>query len=262
MRIVMAGILWLSSLVCFAQIQQAQPHPYAPAQDGGVREVLESIVIPPIAHAPFTATLATEWVRYSDGATITFVNQRRIARDDLGRIYEERWLLVPKDSDAKSRMNWIQIADPNKRLLYNCNIEKHACDLLIYRAARDLSAAAPPTGSSHSLPNGRGEVTWEDLGSRTIAGVETLGSRETTTLNAGTMGNDAPLTSTKEFWRCQQLAMNLLSIRTSPMFGKQTFTVTELSASDPDPQLFEVPSGYEVRDRRKDFPEKPETGSE
>jgi len=37
--------------------------------DGGVREVLESIVVPPIPHEPFTATLITEWVRYTpDGA--------------------------------------------------------------------------------------------------------------------------------------------------------------------------------------------------
>jgi len=259
--IVGLGVLWLSGLVCVAQAQQQRG--YAPAQDGGVRQVLESIVVPPIAHAPFTATLATEWVRYSqDGATITLVNQRRIARDERGRIYEERWLLVPKDGDFKSTKNWIQIADPTKGTLYNCSPEKHVCNLLNYSPAGDLSAAMPRAEKSHTLPDGRGEVAWEDLGTRTIAGVETLGSRETTTLNAGAMGNDAPVTSMRETWHSRQLGINLLSIRTSPMFGKQTFTVTELTASDPDPQLFELPSGYEVRDQRDEAPQKQEPASE
>jgi hypothetical protein len=72
MRTLLVGILGLSSVVCMAQTQEppAQqvqrtevpptPRHPQPAHDGGVREVLESIVIPPIPHAPFFATLATE----------------------------------------------------------------------------------------------------------------------------------------------------------------------------------------------------------
>ena len=115
MRILLAGILGLSSVVCLAQTQEPPPqqvqrsevpptprHPQ-PAQDGGIREVLESIVIPPIPHAPFFATLATEAVKYAaDGASMTFVNERHIARNADGRIYEERWYLVPKGSNVKS----------------------------------------------------------------------------------------------------------------------------------------------------------------
>src|SRR5271165_4821312 len=101
MRGLIAGILWLLPLVCLAQTSQPQAPPQShiatPSRDGGVREVLESIVIPPIPNAPFTATLDTEWVRYAgDGATITLVNERHIARDRMGRIYQERWYLVPK----------------------------------------------------------------------------------------------------------------------------------------------------------------------
>ena len=128
-----AGIPLLLSLPCVAQAPEAQQQHSRPAvQDGGVREVLESIVIPPIPHAPFTATLDTEATKYTaDGATMTFVNERHIARDGQGRIYEERWLLVPKNSNVKSWMNWIQIADPKQRTLYNCSPQKHICDLLV-----------------------------------------------------------------------------------------------------------------------------------
>jgi hypothetical protein len=100
-----------------------------------VREVLESIVIPPIPQAPFTATLATEWVKYTaDGATITLVNERHIERNAQGRIYEESWGLAPKQADGsfRSKMTWIQIADPKHRTLYNCSTDKHICDSAIF----------------------------------------------------------------------------------------------------------------------------------
>jgi hypothetical protein len=256
MRISVAGILWLTSLACMAQAPQTQQQrPRPAAEDGGVREVLESIVIPPIPHAPFTATLATEATKYAaDGATMTFANERHIARDAQGRIYEERWLLVPKNGNVKSWMNWIQIADPQQRTLYNCSTERHICDLLVYDPASDLAAASPRKGPSGPMPHGDGNVAWEDLGNRNIAGVDTVGARETTTVNAGTMGNDQPLTSMREYWHSDQLGINLLSIRTSPMFGKQTFTITEITAGDPDPQMFALPAGYKVNDQRKNPP--------
>jgi hypothetical protein len=256
MRSSVATILWLTSTVCLAQVQQSLPsHPAQPTQDGGVREVLESIVIPPIAHAPFTATLATEATKYAaDGATMTFVNERRIARDAQGRIYEERWLLVPKGGNIKSSMNWMQLADPKQHTLYNCSPMKHVCELRVYDPASDLSAAALHPGSSRSLPHGDGNVAWEDLGNRNILGVDTVGVRETTTINAGTMGNDQPLSSSSEYWHSPQLGINLLSVRTSPFFGRQTFTITELNASEPDPQLFQLPAGYKVNDQRRNPP--------
>ncbi len=256
MRISIAGILLLIGLPCMAQAPQTQqPRPRPAAQDGGVREVLESIVIPPIPNAPFTATLDTEATKYAaDGGTMTFVNERHIARDGQGRIYEERWLLVPKNSNVKSTMNWIQIADPKQRTLYNCGPQKQICDLLVYDPASDLAAAAPRKGTSRTLAHGDGNVAWEDLGNRNIAGIDTVGTRETTTMNAGTMGNDQPLTSMREYWHSDQLGINLLSIRSSPFFGKQTFTITEITAAEPDAQMFELPAGFTVHDQRKNVP--------
>jgi hypothetical protein len=68
------------------------------------------------------------------------------------------------------------------------------------------------------------------------------------------MGNDQPLTSFSEYWHSQQLGLNLLSLRSSPFFGKQTFTITELTASEPDPELFQIPEGFKVNDQRKNAP--------
>ena len=83
------------------------------AQYGGTREVLESIVIPPKAQAPFSLLLQTEWVKtLSDGGTITSVNERHIARDSKGRIYQERWFLVPMCSTSAVEVLGWKLASP------------------------------------------------------------------------------------------------------------------------------------------------------
>ena len=228
-----------------------------PVQDGGVRQVLESIVIPPIPNAPFRATLDTEWIRFAaDGGTITFINERHIARDGRGRIYEERWVLVPKfhsNGDIPSKMTWIQIADPKLHTIYNCSTDKHVCDMVTYDPAEDLTAAQPRTPPRTGTVD-HGSFTVEDLGTRNIAGVNTVGIRESYRMEAGEMGNDQPVTRVKEEWHSQELGINLLSIRSDPTIGKQTFTVVELTASEPDAQLFEVPAGYRISDQRKNPP--------
>lgn len=267
MRTLFAGILGFSSFLCAAQTQEPmplqpqsaelQPSPGQPqpSHDGGNREVLESIVVPPIPNAPFFATLATEWVKYSaDGASMTLVNERHIGRDSQGRIYEERWMLVPKGSGTKSYMNWIQIADAKQHTLYNCSPQEHVCDLQAYDAADDLAAATLLPQKSHTMQDEKRTQTWEDLGTRSILGFDTIGVRETIITNAGVLGNDQPLTSLMEYWHSQRLGLNLLSMRSSPFSGKQTFTITELTAGEPDPELFQLPAGYKVHDQRKNPP--------
>jgi hypothetical protein len=80
-----------------------------------------------------------------------------------------------------------------------------------------------------------------------------VGFRETTIMNAGVFGNEQPLISTSEYWHSDQLGINLLSIRSSAFFGKQTFTITELTVGDPDAQLFQLPD-YPIHDQRKNRP--------
>jgi len=234
---------------------QKAPQPFT-VQDGGTREVLESIVIPPKAEAPFTLTLETEWVKaLFDGGTITLVNKRRIARDSTGRIYQERWLLVPKNGKAESVMNVIQISDPNAHTHYNCFVvqEPHVC--VLTRFAPSTSAVykepTPPTGE---LPDGRGSAVHEVLGNQFLAGVETTGVRDSIIYNPGVFGNDRKMSVEREYWYSQQLGINMLSIRSDPRFGKQTFTATNLILSEPDPKLFELPEGYRVEDYRSSSP--------
>ncbi len=219
--------------------------------DGGRTGPMQSIFVPPKPGAPFSLTLATEWSRpLANGGAYTLVNERKIARDAAGRIYQERWILVPKNGTFKSQMNVFQITDPEMHTWYNCEPATKVCELLMYHLTTE-DTYVPPIGTSGPLPNGRGTRQHEDLGQRSIEGVETHGYRETVTLNPGTMGNDTPMVTTREFWYSPELALNLVSIVDSPEAGKQVFTVKNLSATPPEPGLFVVPDDYKIIDQRK-----------
>jgi hypothetical protein len=219
-------------------------------QDGGANGRMESIFIPPKPANPFTLWLATEWSRPMDpGGTLTLTNERRIARDARGRIYQERWILVPKGGTVKSTMDIFQITDPDEHTWLNCAAMTKVCELLTYHLTAEQTYL-PPIRQTGSLPGGRGTHLHQDLGSQTIDGVETHGYRETQTLNPGVLGNDAPMVTVHEFWYAEDLGINLHSIVESPMNGRQVFDVRELSLGEPDPTLFMIPEEYKVVDHR------------
>jgi len=234
-----------------------QPAQQYHAEDGGVRgEVLESIVVPPKANAPFTLLLQTEWVRtLPDGGTITTENQRRIARDTNGRIYEERWFLVPKNGKIKSQMTTIQISDPNTHTLYNCFMLDGMNQCVLSGYSPTTSAVYNFQGSSTGkLPDDAGSIIREDLGKQLVAGVETTGTRSSVIHNPNVFGNDRKVIIEREFWYSPKLGINLISKRSDPRIGTQTFTATNLILSEPDPKLFDLPEGFRVVDRRQSLP--------
>lgn len=232
------------------QAQQRVTH----VADGGTSEVLESIEIPSIVHAPFYATLDTEWERpLAGGGSYTFQNERHIARDNAGRVYEERWYLVPKNGKIQTKMYYTQIFDSVAHDAYSCGVVERVCTLRAYDAPAEVDFAADTNGSG-VLPDGWGFVTHEDLGKQTVAGVETTGVRETDTINPWMAGNDRPMSIVREYWHSAALNMNLLSTLTDPRIGTQRFTITEISTSEPDAKLFLPPAGYKIVDQRSYAP--------
>jgi hypothetical protein len=224
------------------------------AQDGGSREVLESIVIPPKANAPFSILLQTEWVKtLSDGGTMTMGNERHIARDSKGRIYQERWYLVPKNGKEQSQMNVIQISDPSTHVGYNCFVleQPHQCIMYTYTPRVDAVYKFDLPSSNGSLPDDMGSTIHDNLGKQLLNGIETVGSKDTIIYNPGVFGNDRKMAVEREFWYSSQLGINLLSRLSDPRVGTQTFTATNLILSEPDPHLFEIPAGFTVVDRRR-----------
>jgi hypothetical protein len=234
----------------FATNAQTPSKPEVVRPDGGTSGRMESIFIPPKAEAPFSLTLVTEWSRpLSNGGTFTLTNQRRIVRDGRGRIYQERWILVPKGGDVKSRMDIFQITDPEQHTWYNCDTTNKVCELLKYRFTTEDNFQ-PAIGDSGPLANGKGSRQHEDLGLNRTEGLETHGYRETVTINPGVMGNDKSMVTTREFWYSPELAINLVSIVDAPQSGKQVFIAKDLTSTEPEPSLFVVPDEYKIVDKR------------
>lgn len=88
------------------------------------------------------------------------------------------------------------------------------------------------------------ETKTEQLGSRNIEGVETEGTRSVTTIPAGAIGNERPIETIYEKWYSKELQLVVMSKRSDPRFGEQTYRLTNIVRSEPDPSLFSVPAGY------------------
>jgi hypothetical protein len=228
-----------SSLSVFTQSQQPVHAP-----DGGTRQMLTSIAVPPLANAPFSATVNTEWTRYlENGATLILKNRRLIARDGQGRVFQERRFLAADGNPQQSRLTSVEIADPSMHTIASCDPDQQVCELRFYGVT--AVPALPPAGAT---PNGN--LTRETLGTQTDSGFETVGTRETLTMNGAAVGADRPLSIVKEFWYAPRLGVNLSTKRTDPRSGVEVFAVTDVNPSEPDPQLFALPTGAKIIDRR------------
>lgn len=88
------------------------------------------------------------------------------------------------------------------------------------------------------------ETRTEDLGTRDFEGVSAQGTRRVTTIPAGAIGNERPIEITYERWFSKELGLVVYSKNTDPRFGEQTYRLTNLNRSEPDPALFSVPTQY------------------
>jgi len=233
--------LFFFSLSGFAQ--DSEPGKHAP--DGGTWERIDSILIPPILHAPFSSTVTAEWTKnLEDGSSLTVHNQRLLLRDSAGRIYQERRRFVPKNSAEEPELQRVEISDPATHQKYFCRLSTRICSLEDY--------SGPMTASAHPEfeEDNSGTLTREDLGKNIVSGVDAIGTRESRTLNPGTIGNSSPLSIVKEFWYSPKLGINLSVKRVDPRHGTEQFLVTNISLSEPDPKMFAIPAGFNVVDHR------------
>lgn len=90
------------------------------------------------------------------------------------------------------------------------------------------------------------ETRTEELGSRDIEGVMAEGTRRVTTIPAGAIGNERPIEISYERWYSKELELVVYSKQSDPRFGEQTYKLTNIVRSEPDPSLFTVPPGYKV----------------
>jgi hypothetical protein len=106
-------------------------------------------------------------------------------------------------------------------------------------------AAGPLPMAMHPM-NWNQQTKKQSLGSRTIEGIEAVGTRTTWTIPIGAIGNDKALVTTEETWYSPELKLVLLSIRDDPRVGETIYSLKDIERTEPDKSLFQVPAGYDV----------------
>jgi hypothetical protein len=96
------------------------------------------------------------------------------------------------------------------------------------------------------LATGSGNAKTEQLGNMYIEGVQAQGTRTTTTIPAGDIGNDRPINIVDERWYSPDLQMTVMTKHSDPRSGETSFALKNINRSSPPPNLFEVPSDYTV----------------
>jgi hypothetical protein len=212
--------------------------------DASASTRVPGILLLAIPGKPLSGVDNIEWTRtLEDGSTITTHTTANLARDSQGRIYRENHHFVPLDK--KSPLYQVHIYDPVNHSQTYCSTTNFQCVITDYRPQTFFETR--PTGP---FDNGDRSLAREVLGSQVMEGVYVSGTRETVTINPGVLGNDRPLNSTREFWYSDELETNLSVTRIDPREGKQVIWISNLSLTEPEAHLFDIPIGYTVRDIR------------
>jgi hypothetical protein len=90
------------------------------------------------------------------------------------------------------------------------------------------------------------ETRTEQLGTQNFEGVDAEGTRTITTIPADAIGNERPIEIVYERWYSKELQMIVYSKHSDPRFGEQTYRLTNINRSEPDPSLFQVPTSYRI----------------
>jgi hypothetical protein len=245
-------VLGATAIGLLAFAQSPVPNPAtAHAPDGGTFTRIQSIAVLPLTNASFSATVTTEWTRIlADESTATVKNHRMVARDNTGRIFEERRAFSPDGDMQPTQITALEYSDPNLHEFLSCIPAQRICYLSTYArppmsampngmGGLELCGCATPPGPGYS-------VKQEALGQQTIENLDATGSREITTLPAGQFGNARSEPIVKEFWYSPRLGLNLITKRFDPRSGSENFIVNHLSLNEPDPRIFEPPADYQV----------------
>ncbi|MGB9443592.1 MAG: hypothetical protein WBR26_01220 [Candidatus Acidiferrum sp.] len=216
---------------------------------------INGIRILPAPGKPFSGADSVDWTRtLEDGSVVATHYDAKLARDSQGRIYRERVSRFPANSGQKSQVNEILVMDPVAHTQTTCVVVSRHCTVTGYHAP----ASVPPPRAV-SFDDGKRSVSRESLGTDVIDDLNVVGTRETVTISTGVEGNSQPLTSVEESWYSPDLEVNLSITRKDPREGTLVIHVVDLSRSEPDPALCQVPANFVVADARR--PAKPENDS-
>ena len=121
------------------------------------------------------------------------------------------------------------------------------------KAAAALAPPPPPPASRMRVAMetaAAGNITRENLGQQNIEGVAATGTRATTTIAAGAIGNLQPIQVVSEQWFSPDLQVLVMTKHTDPRTGETTYRLQSIVRAEPDRSLFTVPPDYTLRESK------------
>jgi hypothetical protein len=88
----------------------------------------------------------------------------------------------------------------------------------------------------------------EKLEPRSFDGVMAEGTRTTTTIPAGELGNEQPIQIVSERWFSPELQVVVMTRHSDPRTGETTYRLTNIARTEPAATLFQVPSDYTLKE--------------
>lgn len=214
--------------------------------DLGTTTRVHGIQVLPASGRPFSARDHIVWTRnLEDGNVVQTELYATVLRDSQGRIYREHRSFVPLNSNQPSKKFDIVLLDPVNHTRTTCILATRRCAITDFQTSPTF--VPPPVGP---FANGTRYLSRESLGDSVVDDLDVTGTRESLYINPGVMGNERLLVNTKEYWYSADLQVNLSVTRKDPREGTQVLQLVDLTRSDPDPALFQVPPGFVIRDLR------------
>jgi hypothetical protein len=235
-KLLFASLAAAASLLAQGPPPGGGPGGRGPGGPGGFGGFLDKTV----TGAPFSATLTdTRQETLTDGNQIQETHTATVYRDTNGRTRVES---TNKTPSGETR-TMVTIFDPVAGFVYHLNPADSTA--VKQTLPTPHSGSAPPRPPADANAPARVKT---DLGTSTIAGLAATGTKITTTVPAGAIGNTQALVETREVWTSTVLQIPVQVTSTDPRRGTSTMALSNISQSAPDETLFQVPSGYTVKD--------------
>jgi hypothetical protein len=236
----------------------------------------------PVLGAPYSATITNESIQtLADGNRLVQTSPGTTARDSQGRTRQDTVLPAIGNLSAANAPHLIFIHDPVAQTSFTLNLTEKtaqkmpalpplagstagvAGSVVAMRVVDGNGAPLPPPDAmamtvtapapglfleKHLITGDQDQGNSEDLGSQTMEGVLVQGVRTTHTIPAGQIGNDRPITIVTEVWTSPDLKTVVYSKRSDPRMGEQTFRLTNIVRTEPNPSLFTVPPDFKIVD--------------
>ena len=210
-----------------------------------------------VTGAPYSAQEITEETQtLANGNVVNRKVQVNVYRDSSGRVRTERTGPAGRPGPGQtataaqaSMRSIVSIHDPVAGVTSELDATAKTAHQMAMPNFRGGNGGFQDGGRPNRGANGTTtdpNVVTESLAMQTINGIQATGTRVTRNIPAGQIGNAQPIQIVTETWHSPDLKVPVMVKRIDPLHGNVTTQLTNITRSEPDPALFQVPSDYTV----------------